>query len=761
MTRPRQRVKTCGTRPGRIACASPRLGRFLAGASLPALLLLAGCGGQLTSVSAIGNLIISPVTAAIDTNCVGCNSPGRSGVIAEQFSATIASAPAQVTWSLAGGDPVSGAGAITPEGQYTPPAYLTSDRAQVTVTASLVRNPSIRASTAITLTPGFLQPLTPENLALGAGAGATITGYIAEAGGATGIDFSLAATASGTGVGQGSLGAAVCTRTRSAYTFCTVRYTAPAVIAATASTYIVARIGSSGVMQAAAVLLNTNGISSNPAAHQRQQSGSILLGSSGGNNNDYDSTGNRISDCCGGTLGALIQNNSGTQYLLSCNHILARSDQAAVGEMIVQPGLIDNSCTPNGDGAGTSPVGILTAWLPLSSSATNADAAIAQVDSNAVNPSGAIQELGTLQPGGILAPAPPGISSSGGKGEMGELNMTVAKSGRTTGLTCAAIAAVNLTVKVDYFRNCAETESYLTKTFSGQLGIEGNQFSDAGDSGALVVDAANAEPVGLFFAGSIANSGLSESIATPAPEVLAQLGRQEGINFTFVGAADHPVSCLDYGASAVSAAQAAVLPLAQKESARQAVAQARMFINPTIGVLGVAQGKSSDRAGEAAVIFYIDRNLNVAVPQTVDGVRTQVIPTTPQAYAAGQSPQIPDAAVPMAGAVLNAAIAAQQQVAPTLMQQNPAYFGVGVGQSLDNPREASLVVYVDRARVPALLPPTVNGLRARYVIMDRLHVTRSYLQGPVRAASHCMAHPAASRFSPGVAALRRRLGLQP
>ncbi|MGA3082008.1 MAG: hypothetical protein ABSD44_11565, partial [Terracidiphilus sp.] len=63
----------------------------------------------------------------------------------------------------------------------------------------------------------------------------------------------------------------------------------------------------------------------------------------------------------------------------------------------------------------------------------------------------------------------------------------------------------------------------------------------------------------------------------------------------------------------------------------------------------------------------------------------------------------------------------------------------GVGQSLDNPREAALIVYVDRNRLPAQLPATVDGLRTRFVVMDRLHVTRSYAAAaPSRL--HCMAH---------------------
>ena len=91
--------------------------------------------------------------------------------------------------------------------------------------------------------------------------------------------------------------------------------------------------------ESSVVLLNTADVSSNPATHQVQQtSAPITLGSSGGNNNDYDTSSNQIVDCCSGTLGSLIQNSSGTQYLLSNNHVLARSDQGHVGDIIVQPG---------------------------------------------------------------------------------------------------------------------------------------------------------------------------------------------------------------------------------------------------------------------------------------------------------------------------------------------------------------------------------------------------------------------------------------
>jgi hypothetical protein len=506
----------------------------------------------------------------------------------------------------------------------------------------------------------------------------------------------------------------------------------------------VATVGSSSSKTASQILLNTAGISSDPANHETQLATPISLGSSGGNNNDYDTSGNQIVDCCGGTLGSLIENSSGTQYLLSNNHVLARSDQASVGETIIQPGLIDNNCTPYGEGSGTTPVATLMGWLKLSSSATNADAAIAAVDAGAVNTAGNILELGARQGNGRLAAAPPGISSTGGKGETGALNMSVAKSGRTTGLTCASISALNLDVQVAYYTNCAETKPYLTKTYTNQVAISGNQFSDAGDSGSLVVDTSTAEPVGLFFAGGIDESGLSEGVANPVADVLSELSTQVGGGtYTFVGATDHAVSCLNYGNGVATAAQSRTLTDAETQRAQQALADARTLVNPATGILGAATGKSSDSAGEGAVLLYVDANMNVNAPATVDGVRTVVVPTSAQAVAMGSAPQTAFAgnAVPaLAASILSQAVASKQQIAPGLMRRNPAFFGVGVGQSLDNPKEAALVIYVDRKEVPAQLPRTIDGLRTRYVVMERLHVTRSYAS-PLQSRSHCMAHP--------------------
>src|SRR6266568_3503678 len=81
---------------------------------------------------------------------------------------------------------------------------------------------------------------------------------------------------------------------------------------------------------------------------QNAQGANSPLGVSGGNAKD-SSTVSGQTLCCGGTLGALVSRGS-NQYILSNNHVLARSDAGTaggptVGDPIVQPGLIDNNCS--------------------------------------------------------------------------------------------------------------------------------------------------------------------------------------------------------------------------------------------------------------------------------------------------------------------------------------------------------------------------------------------------------------------------------
>jgi hypothetical protein len=718
----------------------------------PAMILLSGCGGLVHARPSNDAFSISPGAAAIDTSCTGCNAVNAHGKAVLQFAATLTGGgAAEVLWAVSGGDRTAGAGTIDPSGRYAPPAYLTADRVQVLVTATLASDPSLTAAAVLDLTPGFLQPLTPENAALGANGSVTISGVLAEAGGSTAISFALARTPGGApeaaASALGALTPASCQHSSQSYTVCSVTYTAPPTVASTGAAYVVATVQNYGLgpaaRVAAPVLLNTAGVTSNPAAHQAQMPTTVFLGASGSNNSDYDTKGNRVQDCCGGTLGALVEDSTGRNYILSNNHVLARSDHAAYGDAIVQPGLIDNNCAPLGVNSGIAPVATLTGWLPLAAKSTNADAALALVTSRTVDTSGSILELGARQPDGTLAAAPPGVTSSGGKGETASLALRVAKSGRTTGLTCGSVTALDLDITVDYYEDCAETRPYLTKTFTRQIGLSGNAFSDAGDSGALVVDAANAEPVGLFFAGGLDSAGVTQGVATPAPELLSELDALSGgISYSYVGAADHPVSCLSYGDSAISSAQELSLSPAENARLRSALAEAHALLNPSAGVLGVAAGKSSDHPGEAALIVYVDEALNPVLPSTFAGVRTLPIAASAYAVAFGLAPHAPphNAAIALSSAALAQAIAVKQSAAAALLRRNPAFFAVGVGQSLDNLREAALIIYVDRRRIPAQLPALVHGLRARYIFMDRMHVTRSW--AAPSSAPRCLPHPA-------------------
>ena len=105
--------------------------------------------------------------------------------------------------------------------------------------------------------------------------------------------------------------------------------------------------------------------------------------------------------------------------------------------------------------------------------------------------------------------------------------LRVVKSGRTTGLTCSTVDTVDLSVQVDYYYDCAETQPYYTKTYVNQIGMPGASFADSGDSGALVLDAANAQAVGLFFASGTDDSNHGFSVANPIQDVLSEL-KSEG-----------------------------------------------------------------------------------------------------------------------------------------------------------------------------------------------------------------------------------------
>jgi hypothetical protein len=707
--------------------------------ALPTLLVfLAGCGvGQYGSTGVNGAFSIAASSSTTNSN----------GEI--QFSAQLPAENAgKVTWSVAGGDNASslGEGHISASGLYTPPAALSQDVVRVQVMARLEDDPARTASANVSIMPGFVQSLLPENAALTANATLEAMAEIAEV--SAGSVHWVLTGEDATG-DLGTLSGASCQRSLDQYTMCKVTYTAPS-SSLQGTVYLKAAVansasgGSAGISEYGSatstplkILLNASVVNSSPVANQTAQTGAIALGSSGGNDNDYDTYQDAdgesyVADCCGGTLGALVEDAKKNQYILSNNHVLAESDQGKAGDTIDEPGMIDDGCIPlTHAGSTLRPVGTLKYFVPLASVQSNVDAALASVVPGAVDPAGSILQLAdtgrSMGPGEVLGPAPP----FGGEGEVltaSNLNgLKLAKSGRTTGLTCSTVAAVDLSVKIDYFKDCAESQPYFTKTFTGQIGIAGDRFSDSGDSGALVVDASNAEPVGLFFAGGTDGNGHGLSVANPIGEVLRSLGAQADSTMSIVGTeTPHSVACVRYDGR--PAAEGGLVPAAARKRAEFVAETAgASLVTPESGVLSVSSGKSLDSPGEAAVVLYVDKTkAYVSVPETLNGVRTEVIATDASALARNTEPSTPEVSdgVALSANILTGAEAVVKQYAPRLLQ-DPAIFGVGVSQSLDYPKDPALLVLVDPDAIPRSMPATIGGLRVRYMKMHRFHVTRS------------------------------------
>jgi hypothetical protein len=174
-----------------------------------------------------------------------------------------------------------------------------------------------------------------------------------------------------------------------------------------------------------------------------------------------------------GTFGALVRDDAGL-YILSNNHVLADESQLQADAPIFQPGLLD------GGNASTDQIAKLTRFIPLQANTPNdVDCAIANV-LNPADVNNAILQIG-----------PPSGSATA------QIDMAVQKFGRTTGYTAGQVTSIDTDVKVQY-----ETGTF---TFQSQMiivGMNGDQFSDAGDSGSLIVERGSNAAVGLLFAGS-------------------------------------------------------------------------------------------------------------------------------------------------------------------------------------------------------------------------------------------------------------------
>jgi len=441
--------------------------------------------------------------------------------------------------------------------------------------------------------------------------------------------------------------------------------------------------------------------------NQQAQTAPIQLGTSGGNNLDLTPMGNTVT-CCSGTLGSLVT-RGGTQFILSNNHVLARSDQAKPPEPIGQPGLADAQC----DVARTTVVANLTQFAPLTTS--NVDAAIAAVVNGEVDPSGAILDLGPLSGTSLTAAAPANTT------EAPIPNLVVAKSGSRTGLTCSTIMAINANVQVQYSTKCGGGTNFSVTFTNDQIVINGGTFSAAGDSGSLVVDSGTAQPVGLLYAGSPTNT-----VANPINDVLNALKDPATMAVpTIVGGGQHAVSCPSGAAAAVQPQAAQAVATLPEEKVAAATMVKEKYVQQLMAdpaVLGVGVGASEDAVGEPAVVIFVDKNAQHApIPAQLDGIRTKVILTDRfRALSAttSQTNQPAQTALPIAQDEVTRATVVKEKYVRQMMA-DPAIIGVGVGASMDSPGEAAMVIFVDKNKQPSTpIAAQMDSVRTRIILTE-------------------------------------------
>lgn len=205
-----------------------------------------------------------------------------------------------------------------------------------------------------------------------------------------------------------------------------------------------------------------------------------------------------------GTLGCLVKKED-TIHILSNNHVLANSNQAVTGDIILQPGPLD------GRNISDHIIAKLSGFVPIQFENENSSCRFSKgitgifnffarmSGSSARLHSSIIKQNGNLVDCAIARPINDGdvfnnilgIGTISGMAE-GLLSMNIKKSGRTTGFTEGIIEQVDVTVRVNF--GAGKTALFTDQLIAGGM-------SQGGDSGSVVLNSDN-EIVGLLFAGS-------------------------------------------------------------------------------------------------------------------------------------------------------------------------------------------------------------------------------------------------------------------
>jgi hypothetical protein len=211
-------------------------------------------------------------------------------------------------------------------------------------------------------------------------------------------------------------------------------------------------------------------------------------------------------DITAGTLGCLVR-KGGETFILSNNHVIANSNDAQLGDAILQPGPVDGGTIATDHIASLEsfvPIGFLAPEPPSTCGFAGAVIGLLNAGCRAIGSQTryrtvSIQQTTNLVDAAIGRPLDPGDVKDEilGIGTIqgtvpGALGLRVKKSGRTTGLTTGEILQVDVTVDVQY--GAGQVARFTDQLMAGAM-------SQGGDSGSAVLDEQN-RLTGLLFAGS-------------------------------------------------------------------------------------------------------------------------------------------------------------------------------------------------------------------------------------------------------------------
>ena len=332
-----------------------------------------------------------------------------------------------------------------------------------------------------------------------------------------------------------------------------------------------------------------------PAPQQVALTRPIELGVSGGNIKSIIKT-KHTRGCFSGTLGSMVEDADENEYILSNNHVLADTNKAKQGQLILQPGLVDSACLR----AKSNAVATFSSSVKIRFGGPNnqVDTALAAVVPGQVTPY--IMFVGGIADTVISEPA---------------IGMAVQKMGRTTCLTTGAIQALDTNVTINY----SEVPKHpRLANFVNQILLTGSTltptFGAAGDSGSLVVTQDDCpQAVALLFAGN--SSGFI--IANPITSVLS------ATNTSMVGTCSVPDAQTADDAEADLGVSTDVV-----KSAKSVRDRHEDELKSVPGVVGTGIGADDNGHPEIQVYFEkLTPQAQAALPTDVEGTPVKAVET--------------------------------------------------------------------------------------------------------------------------------------